>query len=107
MTTGMKNQKAAVDCGHWPLYRYDPRLTEQGKNPLALDSKAPKMPLKDYAYQETRYKMLALSQPEEAKRLLVLAQQDVVKRFRFYQQLASLEYGSTEAPKAEKEAAKE
>jgi pyruvate-ferredoxin/flavodoxin oxidoreductase len=107
MTTAMKNQKAAVDCGYWPLYRYDPRLTEQEKNPLVLDSKPPKMPLKDYAYQETRYKMLALSQPEEAKRLLVLAQQDVVKRFRFYQQLASLEYGPTEAPKAEKEAARE
>jgi pyruvate-ferredoxin/flavodoxin oxidoreductase len=106
MTTGMKNQKLAVDCGYWPLYRYDPRSTEQGKNPLTLDSKAPKIPLKDYAYQETRYKMLALSQPEEAKRLLVLAQQDVVKKFRFYQQLASLEYSSPEAPKAEKEAAK-
>jgi pyruvate-ferredoxin/flavodoxin oxidoreductase len=100
MTTGMRNQKAAVDTGYWPLYRYDPRLTAQGKNPLVLDSKPPKMPLKDYAYSETRYKMLALSQPEEAKRLLDLAQQDVLKRFRFYQQLASLEYGKPDAPPA-------
>ncbi len=98
MTTGMKNQKAAVDCGYWPLYRYDPRLAAEGKNPLTLDSKAPKIPLKDYAYNETRYKMLALSQPEEAKRLLALAQQDVVKHFQFYQQLASLDYGGTAAP---------
>jgi pyruvate-ferredoxin/flavodoxin oxidoreductase len=102
MTTGMKNQKAAVDCGYWLLYRYDPRLAAEGKNPLMLDSKSPKLPLKDYAYQETRYKMLALSQPEEAKRLLVLAQQDVIKRVQFYQQLASLAYGPAEAPKAEK-----
>ena len=100
MTTGMKNQKAAVDCGYWPLYRYDPRLAAEGKNPLILDSKAPKIPLKDYAYNETRYKMLALSQPEEAKRLLVLAQQDVVKHFQFYQQLASLDYSGGAAPAA-------
>jgi pyruvate-ferredoxin/flavodoxin oxidoreductase len=100
MTTGMRNQKAAVDTGYWLLYRYDPRLAAQGKNPLVLDSKPPKMPLKDYAYSETRYKMLALSQPEEAKRLIELAQQDVLSRFHFYQQLASLEYGKPDAPLA-------
>ncbi|MBP1597658.1 MAG: nifJ [Acidobacteria bacterium] len=100
MSTGMRNQKAAVDCGYWPLYRYDPRLTAQGKNPLVLDSKPPKLPLKDYAYQETRYKMLALSQPDEAKRLLELAQKDVLSRFQFYQQLASLDYSGTKAPGA-------
>jgi pyruvate-ferredoxin/flavodoxin oxidoreductase len=58
------------------------------------------MPLKDYAYNETRYKMLALAQPEEAKRLLALAQEDVVKRFKFYQQLASLDYSAATAPAA-------
>jgi len=93
MTRGMQNQKAAVDSGYWPLYRFDPRLAEQGKNPLQLDSKPPKIALKDYAYMETRYKMLTLSKPEEAKRLLELAQQDVLARFRMYQQLASLKYG--------------
>jgi pyruvate-ferredoxin/flavodoxin oxidoreductase len=92
MTRGMQNQKAAVDSGYWLLYRYDPRLAQQGKNPLLLDSKAPKIPLKDYAYMETRYKMLTLSKPEEAKRLLELAQQDVMSRYRLYQQLASLSY---------------
>ncbi len=93
MTTGMQNQKAAVASGHWPLYRYDPRLAEQGKNPLQLDSKSPSIPVKDYAYNETRYKMLLLSQPEEAKKLIELAQRDVQKRYSFYQQLASLKYG--------------
>ncbi len=92
MTHGMQNQKAAVNSGHWPLYRYDPRLIEQGKNPLILDSKAPSIPIKDYAYMETRYKMLTFSQPEEAKRLLALAQRDAQMRYNFYQQLAGIRY---------------
>jgi pyruvate-ferredoxin/flavodoxin oxidoreductase len=96
MTTGMQNQKAAVASGHWPLYRFDPRLIAQGKNPLQLDSKAPTIPIKDYAYQETRYKMLALSQPEQAKKLIELAQQDAKARYQYYQQLASLKYGESE-----------
>jgi pyruvate-ferredoxin/flavodoxin oxidoreductase len=99
MTEGMKNQTAAVKSGHWPLYRYDPRLSMAGKNPLQLDYKAPTMPLKDYAYMETRYKMLSLSAPEEAKRLIALAQQDAIERWNLYQQLASLKYGQ-EAPAA-------
>jgi pyruvate-ferredoxin/flavodoxin oxidoreductase len=92
MTRGMRQQKAAVDSGHWLLYRYDPRLAEQGKNPLILDSKPPSIPVKDYIYSETRYKMLTLSQPEEAKRLLELAQEDVRARHQFYQQLAGINY---------------
>jgi len=109
MTRGMQNQKAAVNSGHWPLYRYDPRLAEQGKNPLVLDSKAPSIPIKDYAYMETRYKMLTFSQPEEAKRLLVLAQRDAQMRYHFYQQLAGLKYGDGggggKTPAGEKKAA--
>ncbi len=104
MTTGMQNQKAAVNSGHWPLYRYDPRLADQGKNPLVLDSKPPSIPLKDYAYLETRYKMLTLSQPEEAKRLMVLAQKDARQRYSLYQQLASLKVSpdpAAAAPTAE------
>jgi pyruvate-ferredoxin/flavodoxin oxidoreductase len=101
MATGLHNQKAAVDSGYWPLYRYDPRVAANGKNPLTLDSKAPKMALKDYAYAQTRYKMLALSHPEEAKRLLALAQKDVLSHFQFYQQLATLDYSEPEAPPTE------
>jgi len=93
MTTGMQRQKAAVLSGQWPLYRYDPRLTPQGKNPLSLDSKAPSIPFKDYAYMETRFKMLTLSHPEEAKHLLGLAQQDAKARYQFYRQLAAMKYG--------------
>ena len=65
---GMDQQKAAVASGHWPLLRYDPRLAREGKNPLQLDSKAPSVPLKSYAYNETRYTMLAHSNPDEARR---------------------------------------
>jgi len=97
MTRGMQQQKAAVDSGHWLLYRYNPLLTEQGKNPLILDSKQPKMSIKDYMYSETRYKMLTLSNPEQAKRLLQEAQEDVHSRYQFYKQLASLSYESNRA----------
>jgi pyruvate-ferredoxin/flavodoxin oxidoreductase len=90
----MQQQKAAVNSGHWLLYRYDPRLSEQGKNPLILDSKAPSISIKDYTYSETRYKMLTLSNPDEAKRLLKLAQSDILARQLFYQQLAGLDYSS-------------
>ncbi len=63
-------------------------------NPLQLDSKAPKIPVKDYAYNETRFKMLTQTKPQEAERLIALAQQDVNDRWRMYQQLASLDYSA-------------
>jgi pyruvate-ferredoxin/flavodoxin oxidoreductase len=94
MRTGFDQQQAAVDSGAWVLYRYDPRRAEQGLNPLQLDSKAPKIPLKDYAYNETRFKMLTQSKPEEAERLLALAQRDVNERWQMYEQLASLDYSA-------------
>ena len=84
----MKNQKAAVDSGYWPLFRYNPALAEEGQNPFKLDSKAPKIPLKEYAYMETRYKMLTKSQPEEAEILIKLAQEDVDKRWKIYDEMA-------------------
>ena len=88
--TGFQQQKLAVQSGAWLLYRFDPRLAEQGKNPLQLDSKAPTIPLPDYAYNETRYTMLTKSRPEEARRLMELAQQDATNRWRLYEQLAGL-----------------
>jgi pyruvate-ferredoxin/flavodoxin oxidoreductase len=88
MRTAMTNQKAAVDSGYWPLFRFNPALAEQGQNPFKLDSKAPKIPLKEYAYMETRYKMLTKSQPEEAEHLIKLAQEDVDKRWKIYDSLA-------------------
>jgi len=96
MRTGFAQQKAAVESGFWPLYRFDPRLTEQGKNPLQLDSKAPSKSLQDYAYNETRYTMLTKSKPDEAKRLIELAQHDVTSRWHMYEQLAAMKYNGGE-----------
>src|ERR1700745_2097315 len=78
---GMDQQKAAVLSGHWPLFRYNPALGREGKNPFQLDSKAPSVPLKQYAYNETRYTMLAHSHPDAARRLLQEAQDDVTARW--------------------------
>ena len=91
---GFDQQQLAVDAGAWVLYRYDPRRAEQNLNPLQLDSKAPKVPFKDFAYNETRFKMLTQSKPEEAERLLALAQKDANERWRTYEQLASLDYSA-------------
>jgi pyruvate-ferredoxin/flavodoxin oxidoreductase len=79
---GMEQQKAAVLSGYWPLMRYNPTLRAEGKNPFQLDSRAPSIPLKQYAYQEARYSMLARNNPEEADRLLGLAQGDVNRRWK-------------------------
>jgi pyruvate-ferredoxin/flavodoxin oxidoreductase len=87
---GMDQQKAAVLTGHWPLLRYNPDLAREGRPPLELDSKAPSLPLKRYAYNETRYSMLAHSDPETARRLLEQAQEDVLARWRLYEQWATL-----------------
>ena len=63
---GLEQQKLAVQSGYWPLMRYNPSLRETGKNPFQLDSKAPSIRLKDYAYREARYTMLARGNPEMA-----------------------------------------
>ncbi len=88
MSTAMKNQKAAVDSGHWQLFRYNPDLAAEGKNPFRLDSKGLKIPLKDYAYMETRYKMLTKSHPDLAAKLMEEAQKDVETRWKMYEHLA-------------------
>ena len=88
MAKGMTNQKAAVECGHFPLYRYNPMLAREGKNPLKLDSKAPKIRFEDYSYMETRYKMLSKTNPQEAKRLLALAEADTKERWKAYEEMA-------------------
>ncbi len=90
MTTGYDEQKKAVACGHWPLYRFDPRLKDQGKNPLQLDSKTPTMTFEEYAYGEIRYRSLKQSQPEAAAKLMKLANNDATERYKLMQQLADL-----------------
>ena len=90
---GLEQQKAAVLSGCWPLFRFNPSLIKQDRNPLQLDSKAPSIPLEKYIYNESRYTMLVQSQPEAAKRLLEVAQQDVAARWKRYEHLAALPIG--------------
>ena len=90
MIHGLDQQKRAVKSGYWPLIRYDPRLASSGKNPLQLDSGAPDLPLEEYIYNETRYKVLQRSRPEVAKKLLKSAQEEVLKRWRWYEHWAAL-----------------
>jgi pyruvate-ferredoxin/flavodoxin oxidoreductase len=96
MTRGMEQQKLAVESGYWPLYRFNPDLAKLGENPLKLDSKAPSIPLKEYAYNETRYKMLTKMNPEAAKKLIELAQQDVNEKWHMYSELAKISYNKDE-----------
>jgi len=81
---GMDQQKAAVNSGYWPLFRYNPDLAAQGKNPFQLDSRPPSIDLKDYIYNETRYTMLVKSNPEHAQELYKLAQEDVAAKWKLY-----------------------
>ena len=83
-------QKLAVESGHWPLYRYDPHLTANHKNPFQLDSAEPKIPLADYIYTEGRYRMLQKSDPETAKALLLQAQAAVTHRWKHYKQMSQM-----------------
>ncbi|HEV8131022.1 MAG TPA: pyruvate:ferredoxin (flavodoxin) oxidoreductase [Acidobacteriota bacterium] len=98
MATALQDQKRAVLSGYWPLFRYNPELVRQGKNPLQLDSQAPKIPFQDYAYGENRFKMLTKSNPEEAKRLLELSQQDLNERWRFYEYMAAMPHLRAASP---------
>ncbi len=104
MRKGLEQQRLAVQSGVWPLYRYNPVLAEEGKNPLQIDSKAPSIPVEDYAYNETRYRMLLQSDEARAETLMKEAREDVSSKWSLYQQMASIHYGgdSSEDEKSEK-----
>jgi pyruvate-ferredoxin/flavodoxin oxidoreductase len=87
---GLEQQKLAVQSGYWPLMRYNPALRDTGKNPFQLDSKAPSIRLKEFAYREARYTMLARGNPEMAAELLTGAQDDVERQWRVYSARASM-----------------
>ncbi len=92
MNQGFDQQKLAVDSGAWMLYRYDPRLTAEGKNPLQLDSREPKADIKDYMYNEVRFRALTQADPARAEMLLNLARADAKARWNTYKQMAALDY---------------
>ncbi|HEY3025579.1 MAG TPA: pyruvate:ferredoxin (flavodoxin) oxidoreductase [Pyrinomonadaceae bacterium] len=90
MSKGMHQQKLAVDSGYWPLYRYDPKLSDENKNPFQLDSHGPRIPLEEYIYTEGRYRMLQQSDPAVAKFLLAQAQRSVHRRWQQYKQMSQM-----------------
>ncbi len=92
MKMGFNQQQLAVDSGAWVLYRYDPRLTAEGKNPLQLDSKEPSIDIKEYMYNEVRFRTLLQSMPDRAEMLLDLAREDAKARWNMYKQMAEMDY---------------
>jgi len=90
LSHNLEHQQMAVDSGHTILYRFDPRRMAQGLNPLQLDSKAPRIPLKDFYRTETRFSMLWRSHPEAAEHFLAAAQAAIDERYRRLEQLAAL-----------------
>jgi pyruvate-ferredoxin/flavodoxin oxidoreductase len=89
MRKGLDQQYRAAASGHWPLIRYDPAARQSGANPFLLDSPRPRMTLGDYRKGELRFRALANANPDEAERLLALAQQTVALRWQTYEQMAS------------------
>jgi pyruvate-ferredoxin/flavodoxin oxidoreductase len=88
MSLGLNHQKVAVETGYFPLFRYNPVLSAEGKNAFKLDSKPPKGFLSEFTSTETRFNVLTKTQPEHAKELLKLAEQDVKVRWALYEQFA-------------------
>jgi len=96
MAKGLDQQDLAVKSGMWPLYRYNPDRADEGKNPLQLDSKAPSVPLMEFAYNELRYRSLLKSNEERAEKLMKEAQKEVNKRWSLYEQMAQMDYSLKE-----------
>ncbi|MGD8683310.1 MAG: pyruvate:ferredoxin (flavodoxin) oxidoreductase [Chloroflexota bacterium] len=90
MSTSMTHQKDAVKSGFWPLYRYVPSEAADGQ-PFKLDSKKPTMPIKEFVESETRFAILARTQPDRAAELAELSQADADERWRYYSQLADVQ----------------
>ncbi len=88
MGRSQNEEKLAVETGYWPLYRYDPRLKEEGKNPFQLDSKEPNGKLHDFLMGEIRYNTLYRSFPDEAKRLHKILEESVNERYKTYKKMA-------------------
>ncbi|MGE5324188.1 MAG: pyruvate:ferredoxin (flavodoxin) oxidoreductase [Actinomycetota bacterium] len=96
MACSLNQQKLAVQSGHWPLFRFNPNLAMEGRHPMQLDSKAPSIPLENYLYNETRYTALRQTHPDEARKLLELAQQDVNERWKLYSAFANMPVDGSE-----------
>jgi pyruvate-ferredoxin/flavodoxin oxidoreductase len=103
MRLGMRQQELATASGYWPLFRFNPAMRSVAENPFRLDSPRPRIPLKDYAYNELRYRSLATTRPAEAAVLLAEAQAAVHAKYRQYEELAGFD-GSRFRPDATRSA---
>ena len=90
MSRSQEEERKAVECGYWPLYRFDPRKIETGENPFSLDSKAPTAPLRDFLAGESRFTSLNKTDPELAERLQREAETESKKRLERYEKLVAL-----------------
>lgn len=88
MSKSIQEEKLAVDTGYWILYRYNPLLAREGKNPFILDSKEPKMEYEAFLKNEIRYRSVLQDYPEIARELFAQAAQEAKKRFEYYKKLA-------------------
>jgi pyruvate-ferredoxin/flavodoxin oxidoreductase len=88
MENGLIEQKNAVASGHWQLFRYNPMLALEGKNPFKLDSKAPTITMADYVYNENRYKMLRKSDPETSERLIAEADVSAKAKYEMFKKMS-------------------
>ena len=107
MANNLRQQDLAVNSGHWPLFRYDPRKLDKGENPLHMDSKPPSIPYRDFANSETRFSMLGRSHPDLAEKYMREAQRHIESRYTLYEQLAHLAVGKSEGTQSTQRPAKD
>jgi pyruvate-ferredoxin/flavodoxin oxidoreductase len=83
-----EEMKLAVESGYWPLYRYNPALAAEGKNPFVFESKAPDGSIQNFLSGENRYAILEKAYPEESKRLRQQLEKEVDEKYHSYQAMA-------------------
>ena len=91
MSKSQDEEKRAVDCGYWQLYRFNPELADEGKNPFTLDSKDPTADYQEFILGETRYSSLKKTQPDLADKLFAETEKESKERLESYKKLAGRE----------------
>ncbi|NQV30167.1 MAG: hypothetical protein HQ508_04700 [Candidatus Marinimicrobia bacterium] len=92
MAKGMNQQKLAVDSAYWTLYRYNPDLSLEGKNPLKLDSKPPSKHVREYSMNETRFTILSRINPELSSKYIEASDVAAKEKYEYYAKLAAISY---------------
>ena len=101
MGRSQEEEMKAVEAGYWLLYRYNPMLKDEGKNPLILDSKEPKADFKEFLMGEVRYSSLTRTFPENAEKLFQKAEAEMKERYALYKRMAADDTEAENAPVAE------